>query len=431
MNYVANKSFYPRVARSALICLATASMSLQANAQGSDVCLEIFSAMEIAAESDPTVIRSLARETGAESVVDEIKSVRRPQLSTFGRSGFGDESVVDSGVSNQAGIQISQRIFDFGDYKLGRAAADAGLEAARFRTADERVEAARRAATAYLSVLAADEKLALTQERKVGFQNQLTALRRLIEVGGATLTEETTVSAEVADADVLAFQLELERREALIELNLSTSSDQPPCAGSAARIGRLMAGSAIVTAQDVLSSNPEIEALRFEVDQSVADGKRQRRAHLPIFNVVATGSYASAGEFDNFEYRDRIGIDVSVPLYTGGAVKAAASRAAAREEESRSELMLAERRLRREVATRNARADVLERQLKARREALNQKDRLLDAARRERDAGTMTTRELVEIRLDYETSALQEIDTRYALALEHLETLFMDGRIRP
>jgi hypothetical protein len=54
---------------------------------------------------------------------------------------------------------------------------------------------------------------------------------------------------------------------------------------------------------------------------------------------------------------------------------------------------------------------------------------LIDAAEREQSAGTLTFREMVEIRLDYEQSIVAEITTRYDLAREVLELRLLQGTI--
>lgn len=393
--------------------------SLQPSGSFMPQCLEFNAALALAAAADPQVLKSIAREYDYEARLTEAKALRRPVLSAFGRSGVGDTSVIDNAVSNQIGLQLSQRVFDFGDARLARKAAEAEIKASQFDTNVEKRNAAQLSGLAYLSALEASEKLNLTRERRTAFKQQLEVLDRLLDAGGATLTERATVASEIADAEVFAFELELIRESALISLRIATGKMLDPCAGTAGRLLETADPAPNETA--VLSYDPELNALRRQVDALSAQTMRQERSRLPVLSVVATGSYASIGGFDTFEYRDRIGIDVSVPLYSGNALRAATQRARSREQQARNNLLIAERNLRRTLQTAQTHIVILQRQLTARKAATEQKQRLLEAARREQEAGTLTVRELTEIRIDYENAKIAEISTKYDLARQYLE----------
>jgi len=79
-----------------------------------DACLSVGEAFSRAAVRAPEVQIASARAGEAFADVTQAKSLFRPRLSGFGRSGAGDTGIVDSGVSNQVGARASQRIFDFG-----------------------------------------------------------------------------------------------------------------------------------------------------------------------------------------------------------------------------------------------------------------------------------------------------------------------------
>jgi protease secretion system outer membrane protein len=390
-------------------------------------CLPLGAALELAVDRDPRVLGSEAREGDFAARITEAKALSRPTLSAFGRSGFGDTGVVDSSVSSQAGLQLSQRVFDFGDARLARRSARANAEASRFDTDAEKLSAARAASNAYLSYLEAKEKADQTQDRRAYFVQQLGSLDRLLEVGGATLTERATVASEISDADAFAFQLKFQMESAQIELALTTGLTSEPCANSFA--DNQMSSVTLVREDEVLDDNPELQALRSRAEALLAETKRQKRSRLPILSVIATGSYASVQDFDQFEYQDRVGIDVSMPLYAGNGLRAATQRASAREQQAKSDVLIAERELRQTLQITQRYIAILGQQLDARREAKNQKAILLKAAEDEQSAGTLTFRELIEIRLDYEQSVVTEISTRYELARQKLELDFIKGDV--
>ena len=388
------------------------------------ICLGFQSALTLAASRDPRVLRSLANEADFDAQLTEARALFRPALSTFGRSGAGDTSVVDNSVSNQAGLQLSQRVFDFGDAKYARRSARANVEAAQFETRSTRLDAAATAAEAYLEILRISEMIERTRDRRSYFVEQLGSLDRLLITGGATRVDRATVAAQVAEADIFVLDLHLRKDSAAVTLALVTGRDQPPCDGAAHVVEPVG-----FDVSAVLSSSPYIRTLRKRADALAADLKRQERARLPVVSLVATGSYASFDGFDQFEYRDRISVDVSVPLYTGNGLRAARQRAAAREQIARSEVMLAERRVRKELQTAQRSVAILKEQLLARRETVRQQTILLESAELERQAGTLTVREQVEIRLDYESATLAEIATRYNLAQRFLELRVLSGTL--
>jgi outer membrane protein len=410
-----------------MLAMPSVAQDMTDNTFGLNTCLSLDETLELAADRDPQVMRALAREADFEARVTEARALRRPTLSAFGRSGFGDTSVVDNQVSNQVGLRLSQRIFDFGDSRFAREAAEANSEASRYDTQAERLDAARTAGGAFLTFLDAKEKFEQTSERRSHFVQQLESLDRLLEIGGATLTERATAASEVSDAETYAFELEFRMEQARITMELATGLERLPCQGS--DDVNMLEARLLSSEMAVLGNNPELLALRGRADALSAETRRQKRSRLPVLSVVATGSYASIGGFDQFEYRDRIGLDVNVPLYSGNGIRAATQRASAREQQALSDIMIAERELRQTLQITQRRIDILQKQLEARQESSRQKAILIDAAEREQSAGTLTFREMVEIRLDYEQSIVAEITTRYDLAREVLELRLLQGTI--
>ena len=98
-----------------------------------DQCLPIGTVIDLARKNSPDAGIARAQVGEAEADITAAKKLFSPQFSTFARSGVGDTGITDSGVSNQIGFRASQRIFDFGDSKFAKKAAQAGLEAQQFQ----------------------------------------------------------------------------------------------------------------------------------------------------------------------------------------------------------------------------------------------------------------------------------------------------------
>lgn len=390
-------------------------------------CISLGLAFDLVSVRDPRVLLSMARELDFDARVTEAKALSRPRVSAFGRSGFGDTGLVDSAVSSQAGLQLSQRVFDFGNARLARRSARANADASRFETSAETLGAGRRVANAYLTYLESKEKSEQTRDRQDYFTQQLGSLDRLMEMGGATLTERATVAAEISDAEAFALDLTFQMESALIEFELATGASQAPCNKTFQLADTIP--STFLSDDQILQENPNIQALRGQAEALDADTMRQKRSRLPIISVVATGSYASVRDFDQFEYQDRIGVDISVPLYEGNGLRAATQRANARAQQAESEVLIAERDLRRELQITRSHIKILRSQSRIRQEAKSQNAILLEAAEDERTGGTMTFRQLTEIRLDYEASVLEEISTRFDLIRQRIKLDLLSGQI--
>ena len=133
------------------VCLLAALITAPAMAQSvspptssTQSCLRFEDVLKLSALRDPSVTISKAQESEADAEIKDAKSLFRPQISAFGRSGFGDTGVVDSSISNQIGVRASQRVFDFGDSKYARQAATSGFQASLEDTRQAKLQAAQR-----------------------------------------------------------------------------------------------------------------------------------------------------------------------------------------------------------------------------------------------------------------------------------------------
>ena len=169
-------------------------------------CLSFKTALNLASVNSPTVAIAQSDLDAAHADLTEAKSLRRPQVSAFTRSGFGDEGLVNTAIENQVGLRASQRIFDFGDSRLAREAAEEEIIAQENLILNAKARAMREAGIAYIDWLDASERLEATVERGAYFLEELSALQSVIETGGATISELAEISAESADAEADRFE---------------------------------------------------------------------------------------------------------------------------------------------------------------------------------------------------------------------------------
>ena len=381
-----------------------------------DQCLPIGTIIDLSKQNSPDARVARAQIGEAESDVTAAKKLFEPQLSLFGRSGAGDTGIIDSGVSNQIGVRASQRVFDFGDSKFAKKAARAGLEAQQYQaqsTSNIAVLSTLRAIIDHQQSIAQSE---LTAQRRDFFREQKTLTEALLSEGGATITELANVSSRLAEAESFYQELQFVQSRSQTQIRSDILSSRKLCNVELNLeelfpvVQKLQApGYAKQVARE---QSPFLLELTKRIENLEATFERQRRSRLPVISIVGTGSYASFDRFDDFQFRDRLGVDVSVPL-TGGTIQSEQQRASARSSIAKAEYARALRAAEENIDITLHRIKSLKEQLVHLRETEKQMKLRFDSAQIEKDAGVRTLQDLIEVRLEYEQAGLTRIGAEF------------------
>lgn len=397
-------------------------------------CLALPEAMALAAETDPGVDLGRAQREDALADLAEARSLRRPQLAAFAQSGIGDTGLIDSAIENQAGLQLSQRLIDFGDSRYARRAARAAVEAGDFAIAAARGGAAEETGEVYLGLLETEARLGAVSERAAFFQRQLDALDGA-PPGSSTRTERAEVAARLAAAQAAELEARLLAHQFARQLLTLTGASASVCGEDWAEIALAELAEPLRDPASALAlateGNPAIRRLEAEVRSAEAAAERERRNRLPAIELVGIASYTYDQTTDDFDFRDRVGVDVSVPLYAGEALKAQRRRARAEASRIEAQLRDAQRLLTEEVEISLQRIRSLEAQIIRLENAEAQAALQLAAAEEEFDAGVRTLPELVEVRLDFEQAVLDLISVRFAFLRAQLRLGALTGTVLP
>jgi protease secretion system outer membrane protein len=396
-------------------------------------CLSFGEAMELAASQDPNVEAARAEKREAAADLKEARSLTRPQLTGFGRTGLGDAGAVNSIVQNQFGLRASQRLYDFGDARLAREAARSREAAGEENIRQEQLLSAQDAAGNYLDHLEADAQLRATEERQRYFQDLLRSVEALLGRGGATTSERADVAARLADAEAAALELRFLKDSAATQIELGTGTDLPMCdaASTDAVLGHDVLAFATIdeAVEAALWSNPSIKSLEKRADSFDAEHRREKRARLPVIEVVGIAAYASNGSSGVYDFQERVGIDVSIPLYSGSSLSARSDRAEARGALAGADAARARRQLREDVSITFQRILSLQAQLVSRQSVEGHKSDEFAAANKEFGHGVRTLRDLIETRLDFEDAMLDRIRVEFELKRRRLELLTLTARL--
>ncbi|MDT3679618.1 MAG: TolC family outer membrane protein [Burkholderiaceae bacterium] len=214
-----------------------------------------------------------------------------------------------------------------------------------------------RVSRAYFDVLAAQDNLETIRAQKRAIAEQLEAAKRNFEVGTATITDQQeaqarfdlTVAQEIAAINALdvqrallaqlvgrpAGELDILRRGVLL---------QPPQPASEAEWVRQATDSSLAVQQQRVN----VEIARREIE-------RRRYAKYPSVDIVGSLARNESAALNTIGLRTNsatVGVQLSVPLYTGGGIEAGVREAAALLDRSQSDLETTRRQI--EQATRQA-----------------------------------------------------------------------------
>jgi outer membrane protein len=317
---------------------------------------DLLQAYELARKSDPQLAAAEARAAAAQAGVSQSRAALLPQISASasltdnkGDSGsigptqdpddptqvtFGRSTSTSDTRSRSYGLNVSQSIYDRADYTRLAAAKAQAAQAEAQRVAAEQALGVR-VARAYFDVLTAIESLASARAQEAAAKRQLDQAETRLEVGLAPITDvhEARASYDGARANAISAATRLDdAREALAEITgeptgslMGLGSDYQPklddTEGLQAWVDKAMA------------ENPALQAAALALDAAEANVSTARAGHLPTLSL--SGGYsdtASWGQSQNgnlppvpasgLSDGHNVGITLTVPIYSGGAVHA-------------------------------------------------------------------------------------------------------------
>ncbi len=290
-------------------------------------------------------------------------------------------------TSFSSGFTLTQPLFDaaaFAQYREGKARAEAaGLTLERARQA-----LAVRVLQAYTEALYAEEEVGLMRAHGRALEEEAERSRRFVAGGEGTRTD----------------QMEIEAQRRLLAAQLIEAEDRWQDARNALAmlIGHLPAA-ALVPLSDAahmqepdflpleewrelaVAHNPELAAQRSLLEATRQQRNQQRAGHLPSVRLVARSQITDSNAENQVGQRydtDSIGVEVQVPLFAGGRVRAASRQASDTLEQARFELDGAMAELLNDVERQYRMTLSSQRRIEAYRDAVVAAEARLDATRR-------------------------------------------------
>ncbi|CAG0953222.1 Outer membrane protein TolC [Rhodocyclaceae bacterium] len=336
--------------------------------------------------------------------------------------------------TNAWSVSLSQPLFRWQNW-VGYNQAEISVAQAEAQFGIARQDLMVRVAQAYFDVLLAQEALATTKAQKMAIAEQLESAKRNFEVGTATITDthEAQARHDLAEAQELAAENDLlVKRQALRAI----------IGKEEAGLKNLRSGAAIAAPQpadinkwveSAESANLTVQTAQLGLEMATKEVEKQRAGHYPTLDVVASRGrnsqtsgynvFANAGTPGSDTSSNSIGLQLSIPIFSGGATVSKDREAVALREKSLADLENARRTA--ALQARQAYLGVTSglSQVRAYEAALTSSKSALESNKLGYEVG-------VRINIDVLNAQSQLYDTRQKLAKARLDTLIAQLKLK-
>ncbi|EPS8492764.1 outer membrane channel protein TolC [Yersinia enterocolitica] len=317
-----------------LIGLSLAGFSSMSQAEN---LLQVY---KQARDSNPDLRKSAADRDAAYEKINEARSPLLPQLGLGAgythTNGFRDASNNPDSNATSGSLQLTQTIFDMSKWRaLTLQEKAAGIQDVTFQTNEQAL--ILNTATAYFNVLRAIDSLSYTEAQKQSVYRQLDQTTQRFNVGLVAITDvqnarasyDTVLADEVTARNNLDNALENLRQitgvyyPELASLNVSRLKTERPQA-----VTNLL--------KEAEKRNLSLLSARLSQDLAREQIKSAETGYMPTIDLTAStsvtntrysGGTPSTQQLNNDAGQNKIGVQLSLPLYSGGATNSAVKQA--------------------------------------------------------------------------------------------------------
>ena len=301
-----------------------------------------------AAESKSQSIAQMLPNLNFTAASANVRSNNTKVLPRFSGAGFGIEQRF---WDNSLAVSLTQPVFHWDHWvQLSQSENQIAQAEAQFQASQQRLMV--RTVEAYFNVLAAEDNLQYLTAEKQSIEKQLEQAKQRFEVGIIAITDvyEAQAGYDRALAAVIEAENQLDnRKEGLREIvgnnpaNLEKLAKDIPLTPPAPEDIGAWANSAE-------SNNFSIVAQFNQAELSRKNIELQQSKHLPTLDVV--GEFRQADDGSQFGFRgdrENYGLQLNLPLFTGGGTVSRTRQAQSEYEAAKEELIKVKRAVTREV----------------------------------------------------------------------------------
>ena len=402
---------------------------------------------ELALQNDPLLKSAEASfRAGKESKRQGIAGLL-PSLSISGSTNWNEsrieETLIDEYNSNNYSGNISQPLFRLDKwfkFKQGKALSEGA--AAEF--AFQQQETMIRVASSYFNVLNAIDSLnaAKAEEEAIGRQKDMAKKR--FEVGLAPITEvhETQAAYDLSVVSRIAREGQLDTAKEVLAAIIGAStpllsplSDEFPITLPDPMERELWVKLA-------LENNYQLKAARLNQVAAKNSARASGASHLPNIDIVGrvTKSTSQSGQFGGFiqnpisgleQDNRQYGIQVTLPLFAGGAISSARRQAYAIYDRTKEQALYTERSVIKDVRSNHYNVQTQVANVKARKQALTSAASALKATEIGYEAGTRNVVDLLQAQRGLYTAQRDLAGARYEYIISMLRLKSSAGSLNP
>lgn len=429
---------------------ALSTLVLTAFHANSAWALDFKTAYEAALQHDATILAERAAAQAAQERLPQALSQRRPSLSL---SAGQNRNHLESQTANILGQRsVSERYYDSNNAALQlrqplyRPAVLAQIKQARAQVQDADAvldvnenDLLERVAQAYFDALLGQVQLDLASAQKTAFAAQLQSAQKgfAAGVGMRTDVDEAQARMDLAHAQVLQAQqaLDLARRRLalllgvpvaqlvqLADLDTQRFAPSAPVPTSAEQW--------IALAEE---SSPQLQALRARLRAAQAEVDKAQAGHKPTLDVVATVSRSDSDSVTsiNTVYKQKyVGVQLNVPLYSGGYVSSTVRQALAEVQRMQQTLEAAQRDLSNQVYEQFSAMTEGVLRIAALEQAVRSAQQALLSSQKSLQAGARTTVDVLNAEQQLTVAQRDLAQARYGYVLAHLKLQMLAGQER-
>lgn len=321
----------------------------------------LSSLLDLARSSEPTYLGARTNVEAAKARTDQAFGALLPQISGSANTNINDRSyhtritntptADDRYNSNSAQFTLTQPLWRYANI-VGLQQAEAAALQAEHQLAGTEQELSSKLVTAWFDVLAARDNVSFTVQQEATARKQWEIARRGLELGtsGLPQAEDARAKYDQARAEAMTAETEAQIKLASLEQLVGALKDfKPPRMIDDAVLADLSGDKLDKWLQALETGNPAIRAALEAFEAADAEVRKQLAGHQPTLDLVGTygkNSQAIGGFPGQAGYdikQNSIGLQLNIPIFSGGTQSAKVNEAVAMKEKARLDIEAARR----------------------------------------------------------------------------------------
>lgn len=318
--------------------------------------LDLRQAYEAAIATDARLAAARATAAAASERLPQAKAMLLPNIAFSGSEAQnlldttrpnpltgGTFTTTDRYTSSNATLSLRQTIFRR-QQTLSVDQAGFFVEDAQYVLNLEVQNAGVRLSAAYFDALLASDQLRLIEAEKISTTTQLDAARKALVAGSGMRTDVDTAQTRLDT--VLAQEIEARQNVDFTRRQLQTLIGRAPGILAGLDPARIQPNAELLASLDDLitqasENSPEIRSLRARVEASRLEIDKANAGHYPTLDLVGQISNSQSDNVTNPQasyFNRSIGVQLNVPIYSGGNISSLERQALAQHQGARAQL---------------------------------------------------------------------------------------------